>query len=400
MFVAHQTLNSQSAPRRSEVIWGNLAADSLRVLRRDKLLDPKAKLMEGSRFVMMGNATRGAGDPDALVVNEDGRVVIALAGTSEVAVIEPDGFSLQRVSVGRRPVAIASLGGGQFLAVNELSDSISRIELHASTPSQPGQESTTTKKPQPKKGNRYAESGYPYGDAGAGDIRIAVRHLSLGSTPAPGPAERGEALFFNARLSAGGWYSCHSCHTDGHSSGELADTLGDGREGAPKRILSLLGVTETGPWAWLGNKDRLPDQVHQSLRSTMLGRKLSDSEVDDLIKFLGTLQPPPPFQPAETDADRKLVAQGRQIFESLDCKTCHAGQVLTSKDVYDVGLADELGIRQFNPPSLRGVGHRYRLFHDNRAASVEEVVCEHKHQLPRALTREEQQLLIRYLKSL
>ena len=36
--------------------------------------------------------------------------------------------------------------------------------------------------------------------------------------------------------------SCHSCHTDGHTSGRLADTLGDDTFGTPKRVLSLLGL--------------------------------------------------------------------------------------------------------------------------------------------------------------
>ena len=39
------------------------------------------------------------------------------------------------------------------------------------------------------------------------------------------------------------WYSCHSCHTDGHTTGEIGgNTLGDGHYGAPKRIMTLLGV--------------------------------------------------------------------------------------------------------------------------------------------------------------
>ena len=46
--------------------------------------------------------------------------------------------------------------------------------------------------------------------------------------------------------------SCHSCHPDGHTNGLLNDNLGDGNFGAPKRVLSLLGVGQTGPWAWNG----------------------------------------------------------------------------------------------------------------------------------------------------
>jgi cytochrome c peroxidase len=150
----------------------------------------------------------------------------------------------------------------------------------------------------------------------------------------------------------------------------------------------------------LGNKQRLNDQVHQSLRLTMRGRQLADGEVDDMIEFLKTLKPPPPFQPVTSADDRAAVAQGRELFEALNCSSCHEGRTLTSEDVYDVGLTDDLGAKEFNPPSLRGVGHRYGLFHDKRAANVEQVVRHFKHQLPRALSVREQQTLIRYLNSL
>lgn len=401
IFIAHQMLSENSPPRRSEIVWGVLQRDAVRTIQREKLLDPRADIMEGSRFIMIGNTTRGGGDPDALFVGKDGRIVIALAGTSEVAIVEPDGFDHQRISVGRRPVAISPVGDAGFLVVNELSDSLTQITLQAKPKQETNGNTPVPKRPRDReRGDReaYPESSrYPVeGD----EARVAARHLTLGNSPPSGSVERGEALFFDARLSAGNWYSCHSCHTDGHSSGELADTLGDGQEGAPKRVLSLLGVAETGPWAWAGNKPRLHEQVDQSARSTMHGRELTTREVSDLVAYLQTLEPPPAFQPAASDADRSVIAQGRRLFESLSCNSCHAGRTLTSTETYDVGLSDQHGSKKFNPPSLRGVGHRYRLFHDNRAADLEQVVRRYKHQLPRSLSKQEEQMLIRYLKSL
>jgi len=41
--------------------------------------------------------------------------------------------------------------------------------------------------------------------------------------------------------------ACHSCHTDGHTNGGLFDTLNDGRYENLKKVLSLRGVTRTGP---------------------------------------------------------------------------------------------------------------------------------------------------------
>src|SRR6185436_9074995 len=50
--------------------------------------------------------------------------------------------------------------------------------------------------------------------------------ISLGPVGALTAADRGEALFYDTSLSINGWTSCHSCHPDGHTTGQLADTLG------------------------------------------------------------------------------------------------------------------------------------------------------------------------------
>ena len=54
-------------------------------------------------------------------------------------------------------------------------------------------------------------------------------------------------------------------------NGRLNDNLTDGSFGTPKRVLSLLGVKDTGPWAWNGHMKDLETQVRTSLKSTMQG---------------------------------------------------------------------------------------------------------------------------------
>jgi hypothetical protein len=65
-----------------------------------------------------------------------------------------------------------------------------------------------------------------------------------------------------------------------------------------------------------------------------------------------------------------------------------------------VGITDELGRRRFNPPSLRGVSQRERLFHDNRARNLGEVIGRFGHGLDKPLRDGDRDDLLRFLESL
>jgi len=237
----------------------------------------------------------------------------------------------------------------------------------------------------------------------ANGVEVFVPHgIALGPAIDAGPADRGEELFFDRRLSSGQWMSCHSCHTNGHTSGELADTLGDETEGTPKRIPTLLGTRLTDPWAWSGKVRELNEQVRKSLATTLHATQFTSQEVDDITAYLHTLPPPPPLEPATDHADDKArLSRGQSLFKDLGCAKCHVPPLTyTSPDAYDVGLTDEKGMNKFNPPSLRGVSQGYSFFHDGRAKTLEEVFTVVGHQLDRELTSDEMSDLIRFLRSL
>ncbi len=432
LLISHQILNDAALPRRSDIIWGVMIDNMLRTAKIDDILKGKPGAIYSGQTINVGYAGQGAGDPDSLFIDQAGRAVIALAGVNEVSIGAPFSRAFQRIGVGTRPIDLLPLSEGRFVVVNELSDSLTLIDMTENSAddlasrnkskrdaAQDGEEPATdasSAKPAATSPSydeeykkRYAETaGKKYDDSATASTYgssyqgtdIFTSHLTLGPTPDLGPAERGEQLFFSARLSHASWFSCHSCHVDGHTNGGRSDTFGDDTEGAPKRVLSLLGVGDTGPWGWNGKKSTLPKQIHQSAASTMRGKGLSDKSATDLAAFLKTLRPPPPYQPAATLADKALVKDGRRLFESLSCTDCHAGTTLTSPDVYDVGLVDERGLRKFNPPTLRGVGYRENLFHDKRVSSLEEVFTEFDHQLDRKLTGTELKSLLRYLRSL
>jgi cytochrome c peroxidase len=347
LLVALQSLSPLARTTFDDVHWGNLVGNQLRTLSWSALLHGAAGSAAGGGECELGDVGRGAADPSSLIVDRQGRAIVALGGVGELAIVDGPGARPRRIAVGRRPVALAIGTDGRTLYAADASENaISVVDL----------------------------------DQGR---RVAA--IPLGPWPDQGLVERGERLFHDARLSHDGWMSCQSCHTDGHTSGLLADTLGDGSFGAPKRIPSLLGVGSTGPWNWTGSSDRLEDQVRKSILTTMQGPRTRpaslDADVAALAAYLRSLEPVPSsrIDGAMAHAEGPAASRGRAVFEARRCGECHAPPEYTSPRLYDVGLADELGNRRFNPPSLRGVRLREPLLHDGRAGALEDLFTRHKH---------------------
>jgi hypothetical protein len=363
VLMTHQVLNRSARTDMNDIHWAGFIGSMLRTIPVTALLDPDADLHAASTRQHLSDVGDGAGDPNGVLAIPGGRIAVALGGLDRVA-FGPEGSSIgQRVGVGRRPVAMVRLPGSDQVAVaNAFDDSVSLVTL-------------------------------AYGSK---PVSIA-----LGPTPEPDPIRRGRLRFYDARLSHDGWMSCHSCHTDGHANGQMADTLGDDSYGTPKRTLSLLGVGETGPWAWDGGMGVLGDQIKKSVASSMRGYPLYDDESDEIEAFLRSLPAPPALIAPEDPAfDAEAVARGATLFRNLRCDRCHTPPVFTSAKVYDVGLSDEQGQTAFNPPSLRGVGRRRMYFHNGQASTLEDVFKGHEHQLEGPLGRDDLADLIMFLKGL
>lgn len=355
LLLSQQVLAEDTPTRADDIRWGNVITNGVRSLAVEDVLNPKADLLRHSRLHALGAFRRGAADPAGLAV-VGGKTIVALAGTGEIAIGSEGLGDWPRLRVGHRPTAIASAGRHVFVA-DTFGDAVTVIDSD--------------------KGEKVAA-------------------ISLGPAPAPGPAERGESLFFDARLSMEGWMSCHSCHSDGHTNGLRSDTLGDGSYGAPKRVPTLLGVADTAPWAWNGGIDRLEEQVRQSVRTTMHGPQPTERQVADLTAYLRTLLPPPPRRGPAGDS----VRRGETVFRARGCVRCHAPPTYTTSRTYEVGLEDEAGKTAFNPPSLRGVGHGAAFFHDGRATRLEEVFTRHRHQVPADMPPPEVDDLLAFLRTL
>jgi YVTN family beta-propeller protein len=359
LLVSQQLLNGLATTSRDDVHWGNLIGNNLLELSLARVLDPQADLLRDSRTHRLGDVGAGAADPAGVAVACGGQAVVALAGIGAVAIgPQPDG-TWKRVRVGRRPTALTPSPDGRLVYVADtFADTVAVVDLQTAKVS-------------------------------------AV--VKLGADAELTPAERGELLFYDGRLSHDGWMSCHSCHTDGHSNGLLADTQGDGSYGTPKRVLSLLGVKDTGPWGWNGGFANLEAQVRQSVATTLRGADLSPDQVADLTAYLATLAPPPALRHLRGEADGRAGRRGRGVFARHRCGKCHAPPSYTSPRTYDVGLSDEAGARRFNPPSLRGVSQGGPFFHDGRAATLREVFTQHRHGLRGELDEHELTDLLHFL---
>ena len=314
----------------------------------------------------LGTPSIGSGDPGAIAVTKNDTTLVLISGVNQVAFRTASHLPFERLKTGRRPESIClDAAEKRAFIANRFEDSITVVSLASESPS--------------------IESTIPLG---------ITRELS--------PVEQGEQAFFDATVSLDGWFSCHSCHTDGHTNGQRADTFGDEDRGAPKKVVSLLGAGSTGPWAWNGSKSRLEEQIRTSLIISMQTQTPSAQlPTEPLAAYLRSLAPAPSIQEARrVPVAESILKLAAQDFDSTGCRNCHAGEAFTSEETFDVGIHDEMGEMIFNPPSLRGVSQRAPYFHDGRAISLEDVLKSSHHDSANPLTEEQIQRLTQLLETL
>ncbi len=232
------------------------------------------------------------------------------------------------------------------------------------------------------------------------------REIAMGNAAEESLARKGEVIFHDAFRSTDGWYSCHSCHYDGHTNAVTMDTRNDGSDGTYKMVLSLRNVTHTGPWFWHGWQDDLDVAVARSLVESMQGPEPTPEEVEQVVAYLETLTAPPNSH-GENQSEAEARQRGQLIFEGdiAQCASCHSGPYFTDGQVHDVGLASEYDKYEgYNTPSLLGIGNRVRYLHHGRALSLDDLLSDlhspEKVSGTRQLTEQERADLVAYLRSL
>jgi YVTN family beta-propeller protein len=358
--------------------------------------------LDGSEsFATISLDPRGqaVGDAYGVAVSGDGRyLAISGGGTHEVLLFRQDLSPLpwrlgssrdlipaellkgdgrfRRVALGGRPTELAFAPDGKTLYVaNYLADAVQVV------------------------------------DAASGTLS---RTIALGGPKELSLARQGEILFHDATRSFNQWYSCNTCHSDGHTNGLDFDTLNDGwqdlstaHKRSRKKVPTLRGVTRTGPWTWHGWQRSLEDSVVESFTKSMQGPKPSPEDVKAVVAFLETLDFPPNPYRAPDGALSPAAERGKAVFRSpkAACNTCHGGPEFTDGKIHEVGLEEPDDVYQgYNPPSLRGVYDKDPYLHDGRSKTLRDALTgPHNPEDVTGLgSLSEQELddLIAYLKSL
>jgi len=312
---------------------------------------------------------KAAADAHGVAIGDDGKLIaVSLGGTHEVMIFRTDRRRLpwrlngsrdliqtellnrdgrfRRVPLGGRPTELAFAPDGKTLYVaNYLADAVQIVD--------------------------------------AEEARL-VRTIPLGGPKTLSLVRKGEILFHAAERSFNQWYTCNTCHSDGHTNGLNFDTLNDGRQDlstahlrSRKKVPTLRRVTRTGPWTWHGWQEGLDDAMVESFTKSMQGPRPKAEEVEALVAYLDTLDYP---RNPHTDPSGKLspeAERGKAVYRSSKaaCNTCHGGPELTDGKIHVVGLEEhDDAYKGYNPPSLRGTYDKDPYLHDGRSKTLREAL--------------------------
>jgi YVTN family beta-propeller protein len=237
--------------------------------------------------------------------------------------------------------------------------------------------------------------------------------IALGGPETPSIARQGEALFHDAFRSSNHWYSCNTCHSEGHTGGLDFDTFNDGWQDrsathlkSRKKAPTLRRVAQTGPWTWHGWQDDLDDAMVESFTKSMQGKKPKTEEVKALVAYLGTLEfPRNPYREADGSLT-PAAKRGEALFRSkkTNCASCHGGPEFSDGKIHDVGMNERGDVyKGHNPPSLRGLYDKDPYLHDGRAKTLRDALTgDHAPEVlgGESISTGELDDLIAYLKSL
>jgi DNA-binding beta-propeller fold protein YncE len=299
---------------------------------------------------------KAVGDVHGVAISRDGkRIAVSAGGTHEVLLLRAEPSPLpwrervgrdlippellkqdgrfRRVATGGRPTELAfSPDGSTVYAANYLGDSIQAIDF---------------------------------------DTATLAQTIDLGAPKSVSLVRRGETLFHDATRSSNQWYSCNTCHSDGHTNGLDFDTMNDGWHDystahllSRKKVPTLRRVAMTGPWTWHGWQTSLTDATVESFTKSMQGKRPTLDDAKAVVAFLNdslpqrravkpsSARPKPPAPPAtavrNSPTARSTKSASKIVATSIEDLTPRRSGASTTRTL----TSTTAGPRPFATPSL------------------------------------------------
>lgn len=241
----------------------------------------------------------------------------------------------------------------------------------------------------------------------------------------------GKQIFYNAddpRMSRESYISCASCHVDGGQDGMVWDFTERG-EGL-RNTITLEGRSGVGHGNvhWTANFDEIQDFENDirggfggigfltdeqfAVTSLPLGIPKAglSNDLDALASYVTSLQSFSRNPNRESEITLSEEAQeGKAIYESLNCTTCHTGDNLTDGQrhiLYTLvpgsgeGMGQPLNTLGIETPTLKGLWNTAPYFHHGQAKTLADVLKVDDHGNAQLLPADQLNALTKYLLSL
>jgi YVTN family beta-propeller protein len=245
-----------------------------------------------------------------------------------------------------------------------------------------------------------------------------VATVDLGGRKDYDAMRSGERLFYNARYSFEGQFSCANCHIDATFDGLQWDLEPDGfgKDIVDNRSIEDLSGTE--PFKWNGGNPNMATECGPRTEKFIYRSQSFDSkELADLVTFVLALPMRPnrfrlpggELTPAQERGkaifDRVTYKDGRPIPQGNQCAFCHSGPKHTNTKLSDVGSGKPTDRSpMIDVPHLTNVVYSPPYLHDGSARSLEEIWTvfnpKDTHGVTNDLTKDELNDLIEYLRTL
>ncbi|HEY1548805.1 MAG TPA: cytochrome c [Kofleriaceae bacterium] len=154
--------------------------------------------------------------------------------------------------------------------------------------------------------------------------------------------------------------ACASCHPEAQDDGLVWNFDTEG----VRRTQNVAGeILARAPYHWVGDEPNLPVLMDDVFGNRMGGAMPSNSEHESLGPWLDRVAAHAPL----AGVDPAAAARGQTLFQStaVGCTTCHAGSLMSTKAIVDVGTGGA-----FKVPSLIGVNGRAPYMHTGCAATL------------------------------